>query len=346
MQWLAYHRKHYPLQTSQDIVKIVFQSMLGCGHLLADEAAVISRIEAEEASLSPNAAEPLTEPMGDYVRLNLRRAMAEGLRPVWLARLMALSCRRGEQHTRKEVHAVLLSLTEDMTGFAPETLAVAAEKVLDDHWLPGHSTTYHEHYAPAYRVLHASLVPVLNVLCAYAKLPRKERMLIAIDGCCASGKSTMAAQLAEILAAPVVTLDDFFTPHAEKTPERLAQPGGNADIARFRKEFLDPYVTTGRAAYRPYDCHADAFSAPVEVKAAPLVIVEGSYSLHPDTGRPYDLQVFLRVEEAIQHARILHRNGEAMLQRFVSTWIPLEERYFAAFSLPDERCITPLQSQD
>ena len=77
-----------------------------------------------------------------------------------------------------------------------------------------------------------------------------------------------------------------------------------------------------------------------------MVIVEGSYSLHPDTGRPYDLQVFLRVSEETQHARILQRNGEAMLQRFISTWIPLEEAYFAAFSLPDDRCILPLQSQD
>ena len=346
MHWLAYHRKHYPLQTPQDIVKIVFQSMLGCGHLLADETTVTARIEAEEATLIPDAVEPLTETMGDYVRLNLRRAMAEGLQPAWIARLMALSCRMGEQYTREEVHGTLLSLAEEQSGFAPEALSSAAEKVLDEQWLPGHSASYHTHYAPAYRVLHASLLPVIKVLCAFAILPRKDRMLIAIDGCCASGKSTMAAQLAEVLAAPVVTLDDFFTPHAEKTPERLAQPGGNADIARFRKEFLDPYVNTGHAVYRPYDCHEDAFGAPVEVKDAPVVIVEGSYSLHPDTGRPYDLQVFLRVAESTQHERILRRNGEAMLQRFISTWIPLEERYFTAFSLPDERCILPLQSQE
>ena len=346
MQWLAHHVARYPLQEAQDVAKLVFQSMLGCGHLLADEAAVAARIEAEEAGLTSNPAEPLTEPMGDYVRLNLRRAMAEELKPLWIARLMALSCRLGKPYTRDDVYQTLVSLSEEQTRVSSELLAKAAAKVLDEAWLPSHTAAYHQHYAPAYRVLHASLVPVLSVLRAFAKLPERNRMLIAIDGCCASGKSTMAAWLAEVLEAPVVTLDDFFTPHSQKTPERLAQPGGNADIARFRTEFLDPYVTCGRAAYRPYDCHADAFLAPVEIAHKPVVIVEGSYSLHPGTGRPYDLQVFLRVSEETQHARILQRNGEAMLQRFISTWIPLEEAYFAAFSLPDDRCILPLQSQD
>ena len=31
-----------------------------------------------------------------------------------------------------------------------------------------------------------------------------------------------------------------------------------------------------------------------------------------------------------QRERILRRNGAEMLERFVSTWIPLEEAYFAA----------------
>ena len=31
-----------------------------------------------------------------------------------------------------------------------------------------------------------------------------------------------------------------------------------------------------------------------------------------------------------QRERILRRNGAEMLERFVSTWIPLEEAYFTA----------------
>jgi len=41
------------------------------------------------------------------------------------------------------------------------------------------------------------------------------------------------------------------------------------------------------------------------------------------------------VEQASQRERILRRNGEAMLQRFVTEWIPLEKAYFEACAVRD-----------
>ena len=332
MDWLDWHRARYPLQEAQDVVKIVFQSMMGCGHLLADEESVTRRIASEMAANQPDPAEPLTEPMGDYLRLNLRRAMAEGIPAAWIARLMLLTAKIAQPATRRAVYDALLAL-----GDADEATAA---RVLDEDWLPGHSAAYHSHYAPAYRVIHASLARAVEALRLIAALPEKACSLIAIDGCCASGKSTLAGQLAYTLDAPVARMDDFFTPHPQKTPERLAQPGGNADTARFREEFLTPYLMHGHASYRPYDCHTDALAAPVEVPAARYCIVEGTYCLHPDMGRPYDLQLFLRVPRETQLSRIRARSGVEMLQRFVSAWIPLEEAYFAAFGLPDGDCVS------
>ena len=64
---------------------------------------------------------------------------------------------------------------------------------------------------------------------------RQKPFLIGIDGRCASGKSTLAEILSHRLSCPVIHMDHFFLPHAMKTPERLAKPGGNADRERFYK---------------------------------------------------------------------------------------------------------------
>lgn len=43
------------------------------------------------------------------------------------------------------------------------------------------------------------------------------------------------------------------------------------------------------------------------------------------------------VDPAEQRRRILSRNGPAMLLRFVSEWIPMEELYFKTFRIK-EKC--------
>ena len=59
-----------------------------------------------------------------------------------------------------------------------------------------------------------------------------------------------------------------------------------------------------------------------------MEIVEGVYSLHPDLRDAYDLRVFLALDPKTQVERIRARSGEAMLQRFIAEWIPLEKRLF------------------
>ena len=61
---------------------------------------------------------------------------------------------------------------------------------------------------------------------------KEKRLFITLDGPCASGKTTLARALAQELNAFVVHTDDFVVPHAQKTPERLAIPGGNCDAER------------------------------------------------------------------------------------------------------------------
>jgi len=87
--------------------------------------------------------------------------------------------------------------------------------------------------------------------------------------------------------------------------------------------------------YRKFDCHTGKLSAPIEVVAKPLNIVEGVYSMHPTLVNRYDVKVFLTVDKELQQQRILMRNGPVMLQRFIKEWIPLENRYFQAYSIKE-----------
>ena len=341
--YLTWHLNAHPAMTAQDIVKLVFQAHCGCGHLLADEASVLAYIEREETGLTPDAAEPLTEPLGDgYCRLNLRRAMAEGIQPLWIARMMRLSAKPTDTQTdRYSAFDALASLKATEVGIPHDELCSVAHRLMDDpQWLPGHSEPYRQAYAPAYRVISREMEVLLPVLCAAARqLTEKPQVLCCIDGPCGSGKTTMARQLATITGAALVSMDDFYTPHPQKTPERLAQPGGNADAERLLAEVLIPWRREGRGSYRPYLCAEDRFGAPIEVPARPLTILEGSYSLLPSIAAYADLRVFLTVDEPEQRRRLLAREGEAGLQRFQERWIPLEHAYHEAFSLPDERCL-------
>lgn len=160
--------------------------------------------------------------------------------------------------------------------------------------------------------------------------------VVALDGMCASGKSTLAAYVAQTLGASVFHMDDFFLQPHQRTSERLAEPGGNVARERFLEEVLLP-ISRGASSvsYRRFDCSVQTLLEPVSVNVAPLVLVEGAYSMHPALRPFYAFGAFLSVEPQLQRTRILQRNGEAGLRRFEERWIPLENRYFDALHVQD-----------
>ena len=161
------------------------------------------------------------------------------------------------------------------------------------------------------------------------------RVLVAIDGRCAAGKTTLAASLQAQLACNVFHMDDFFLRPEQRTPERLRQPGSNVDFERFLTEVLRPLRDGATVTYRPYDCRTQQLRAPVHVEAKPVNLIEGSYTCHPALWDLYDLRVFLSVAPEEQRRRILARNGEQMLPMFTDVWIPLEETYLAQFRIAE-----------
>lgn len=157
----------------------------------------------------------------------------------------------------------------------------------------------------------------------------RERVFVAIDGPCTSGKTTLATVLQRRFGGNVLHMDDFFLRPEQRTPERFAEPGGNVDRERFEDEVLTPLAAGKIAQYRPWDCHTGDFAASHNVEPARLTIVEGSYSMHPALRGYYDLMICLTIDSGEQLRRLEARNPR-MMQRFIDEWIPLENRYFAS----------------
>lgn len=163
-----------------------------------------------------------------------------------------------------------------------------------------------------------------------------EVKVIAIEGRCASGKTTLAEQLSRATGAGVVHMDDFFLPRELRTRERMAEPGGNVHYERFEKEVLSGLKSGDGFRYRRFDCGRMEPGGERRIPAGRLRIVEGAYSCHPRFGRYMNLQVFCNVTGAEQKRRIAARNGEEALAEFLGKWIPLEERYFDAYSIYEQ----------
>ncbi len=168
-------------------------------------------------------------------------------------------------------------------------------------------------------------------------LSRGKPCIVAIDGRCGSGKSKLAEYLQQEFDCNVIHMDDFFLRPEQRTEERLAKAGENIDHERFLKEVLQPLTTGKEFCFRPFDCSEMALGAPVTVSPKALTVVEGSYSCHPALWDHYDLRIFCDIDADTQLQRILSRNGAEWAEVFRSRWIPMEEKYFAAFSIK-ERC--------
>lgn len=156
------------------------------------------------------------------------------------------------------------------------------------------------------------------------------RVLVSIDGRTTAGKSTIADRIAKELPCNIVHMDDFYIHPVQRTEERYAQPGGNADYERVRREIIEPWLENGAFSYASYNAHQDSYGEVVHFPARPVTIVEGAYSAHPRLRDAYDLRIFVTTDQKTQLARVAVRNGPDAVRMFAEKWIPLEEAYLRA----------------
>ncbi|MBP3645362.1 MAG: hypothetical protein J6K55_02950 [Clostridia bacterium] len=324
-----------PRMEPQDAVKLAFQSAFGCGHLLPCETLCTERIR-REMDETPVSDAPVYTPIGNGLcRLNLSNAQVQTLRPEWIDAMMRLTDQqvRAQTDLQARFHqAVSLISALAHNGEAP----FSSEGFKDylsgyDGSVVRHTDGYREHYHPAYRVVLENCALLTHVLAGI----QQGSSLIVFDGPCGSGKTTLAGLLGKLLGTVPVPMDDFFLPPDMRTPERLAQPGGNVHRERFLEEVLHSLLSGGDVRWRRFDCGTFEMHDRCLPKTD-VTVIEGSYSHHPAFREAYEklgaLRVFVEVDAQEQLRRIGKRDPE-LLSMFQSRWIPLEKNYFEAYDI-------------
>ena len=167
------------------------------------------------------------------------------------------------------------------------------------------------------------------------RLKQQPTVFVALDGRCGSGKTTLAAQLAERFPQSITLhTDDFYLPPPQRVTGWERIPCANMHLERLRAEAVAP-ARAGRAVcYKAYSCREGAYLPPRVLGPAPLVIVEGSYSHHPLLTGYETLRVFLTCAKEEQTRRLQAREGERYAN-FAARWVPLEEGYFAQYHIAE-----------
>jgi uridine kinase len=329
---LIKHFEKYPELSAEDIFKFIFQSAFGCEHLVSNEAAALEYIKKEYLSLSDGGAERIEKLDGEYARVHLS-CLSDGLSPETLARLFCRSSKKeenGQERLLEKLSVAAELVDERIIPLNREDF----ERKLDEWRAAGcpaihHSDAFRSEYHPAYRVISDRYVAFLPLFERIDRLCREqERVVVAVEGGSASGKSTLADMLSEIYDCNIFHMDDFFLRPEQRTSERLSEMGGNIDRERFEEEVALPLCKGESVCFRAFDCATQTLGEPISVEPKRITVVEGVYSMHPSFSRYYDLSVFLEIYSDLQRKRITLRNAPIFAKRFFEEWIPLEERYF------------------
>lgn len=334
-QLLSEHYVNFPELEVQDAVKLLYQRYMGPGHLVANEQAALEHLLAEWDSIPADPDMPLSHSLGNGLcRLNLSACKAISLSPKTIASLFFLTARDFSPAPFRLEHSLdaVYSLP-----FPPDQITV----YLDSYRAQGcpmvsHSDRYRACYHPAYRVVlerYVTLIPVLSAIDQSMTIHPKLR--VAIDGPCASGKSTLGAALRDIYGCSLFHMDDFFLQPEQRTPQRLAEPGGNVDYERFSREILSPLLDDRPVRYRPWLCRSDSFGPEQTVSPTPLTVVEGCYCLRPDLRHAFQLCIWVDAPWSVRRQRLLERGDPDRLSLFEQLWIPLENKYFKHYNIAD-----------
>jgi len=141
--------------------------------------------------------------------------------------------------------------------------------------------------------------------------------LVCVDGPAGSGKTTLAAALADAAGAPVVHMDDLY-PGWDGLPRVTDQLEG----------LLRP-LSAGRAGrYRRYDWHRGAFAEEVEVPPAELLVLEGVGSGSRVVADLVTVLVWVEAPYDLRMRRGLERDGDAFAP-YWHAWAEAEREHFA-----------------
>lgn len=329
---LITHYQQYPQLQTQDIFKYLHQSSFGCEHMVSSLETATSYIRTEGNCICNNNSVLVDRLDGNYSRVHLAY-LGRGLSPVTLGKLFFASAMK--EPDGKSALEQKLSITKELIKekTLPFSLNEFEQAVIkwQTQGYPAvhHSDIFRSAYAPSYRVISNRYIPFLSLFATIDGLLEKGRVILAVEGGSASGKTTLSQILKEIYGCTVFHMDDFFLRPEQRTPERYAEVGGNIDRERFLEEVLIPLSKNEPVNYRRFDCSTFKLSPATEICPENLTVIEGVYSMHPSFSEYYDVSVFLDIPPELQRKRISVRNSPQFAERFHNEWIPLENVYFS-----------------
>ncbi|MDX6199323.1 MAG: uridine kinase [Actinomycetota bacterium] len=192
-----------------------------------------------------------------------------------------------------------------------------------------------------------SLTVLERLAAAVEQLSPDRRVIVAIDGPDAAGKTTLAETLAGRLNRPAlrVSVDDWHNPRAVRHRRGDESPHGyyldSFDYESLTEHLLLPYragadqVQTGS-----FDFRADAASIAHTQMESPYaaLLLDGVFLLRPELRQHWDLSIYLHVPESVTVARALVRDSELLggpgevQRRYEQRYLPAHALYREAAS--------------
>ena len=334
------HIKKYPEAELQDILKMLYQNEFGPKHLAENEIECFKSLSTEINNINYDENEELFEDIGEgALRLNLK-AIPVGTDLNYINKIIVNStnnfCGTNEKLVVKFGLLVVMAQNNEIP-FDIEKVRNETNTFAKNGFKPiSHSEIYKERYSPSYRVISKKYRELVEAVIALRNVDfTKNHIVISIDGNSASGKSTLAENLANLLNAETLHCDDFFLPQEMRSEERLNEIGGNIHYERLKEEVIDKLRKPAVISCKAYNCQSGDFKNKFLMNKK-VIIIEGAYSSHPYFENYADFKIFLKVDEETQKKRVLKRNGEEMLKKFINEWIPKENKYFNEFKIEEK----------
>lgn len=143
--------------------------------------------------------------------------------------------------------------------------------------------------------------------------------VIAVDGPSGAGKSTLASLIARLGKAPLLHLDDMYE----------GWEGLDRGVRNLVEGILLPLSRGDDGAAPRYDWARGRYDGLLEVRASPLIVVEGVGSGSRDCAPHLTLLVWVEAVAESGLARAVLRDGEELRPRLLA-WRELESRHHAA----------------
>lgn len=313
--FFTHHLKKYPAMQEEDKVKLIYQGILGPHHLSnTTELGCLQSSIQEEVSKQKGSNETLYEWLSPkYLRIHLVPYVQMKMDIAYLVQ-----------------HIVSSSKEKNPLSIYNQALALYVGEARQTQYKnsPHHSTIYHNQYHPCYRVVHRDILTrdMRSLQLSLFLKQQPSQSIIALEGRCASGKTTLCQTLGEEYT--VLHMDDFFLPMVRKTKERLNEIGGNIDYELVRKSLIQI-----RSAYQNHQtkvtlqffcCSTQTYTTQ-EIELKDKVVIEGVYAFHPYFRAQIDRFMYLEVDPKTQLARIKQRKRAL---DYLHVWMPLEENYY------------------